>query len=502
MALEPVYETINFNCKKCELKEQIKVECGAVSSEDVSSVLSVSAWANVNETEAKDGQINYSGRATFFISYLSTDGQIKKTECGSEFRGTIKDERITESAKVYADAVIDKAETDTSGVKLVAKAFVTVSVEISDCTPYRALSGGDNLILNAGETPVIRSYSAKKTVYPIEEQYELPYAVSEVLSHGAHAVITAVQCGVSSIIVDGEVITSAIALQKSSQNDIIKENRNFAFRAELECEDAMPSMTATARVKEKAFKIDVAVDEENGKSAVTVSVTLVFDGEAFSEEMVSVATDAFSTERELEVIKTELPYYKACDLRSVNCAVSGRAVISELPPSATILAVGGEKAELLSTVCGQGQTTITGVLSAVAYLRDGDGRVFTENIETPFESVIDCAFSCDTELSVRLKATRGRAKIVTLTEIELESEIIVTVYPTERQSVRLVGEIKAGKEKSAEKSGISVYIAQDGEEQWELAKRINVCPDEISRINPDLQFPLTGKERIIIYRQK
>ncbi len=502
MALEPIYETINFNCKKCELKEQIKVECGAVASEEVSSVLSVSAWASVNESEVKEGQISYSGRAVFFISYIATDGALKKTECGSEFRGMLKDERITADAKAYMSAVIDKAETDTSGLKLSVKAFVTVGAKVSACAPYQALSGGDSLILNAGETPIIKTYGAKRTVYPIEEQYELSYAVGEVLSHGARAVITAVQCGVGCIIVDGEVITSAIALQKSSPNDIIKENKSFAFRAELECEDAMPSMTATATVTEKSFKTDVAVDEENGKSTVTVSVALLLEGEAVSEESLSVATDAFSIEKEVEVIKTELPYYKACDLRSLSTEVAGRVVVNELPPSAKIMAVGCEKAELLGTSCEREKTTVTGVLTAIAYIKDGDGHVFTVDLETPFESEVSCSLGCDIEVATEIKAVKGRAKIVTLTEIELESEIIITLYPTEKHSVRLVSEIKEGKEKSVEESGISVFIAQDGEECWDLAKRINVCPSEIERINPDLQFPLTGKERIIIYRQK
>ena len=502
MALEPIYETINLNCKRCELKEQIKVECGAVATEEVSRVLSVSAWASVNENEVNDGQISYSGKATFFISYLSNDGQIKKTECGSEFRGTIKDERVTADAKVYTTAVIEKAETDNSGLKLGVKAFVTVCAKVSACAPYQALSGGDNLILNAGEMPIVRTYTAKRTVYPIEESYELTYAVEEILSHGARAVITAVQCGVGCIIVDGEVLTSAIALQKSSQNDIIKENKSFAFRAELECQEAMPSMTATATVNERSFKTDVAVDEENGKSTVTVSVSLVLEGEAISEESLSVATDAFSVQSEVEVVKTELPYYKACDQRSLTSAVAGRVTISELPPSAIIMAVGCEKAEILSTTCEQEKTAITGVLSAIAYIKDGDGHVFTVNLETPFESKFDCAFGCDTEITADIKAVKGKAKIITLTELELESEIIITLYPAKRHSVRLVSEIKEGKDKCACNSGISVYIAQDGEERWDLAKRINVCPSEIERINPDLQFPLTGKERIIIYRQK
>ena len=35
-----------------------------------------------------------------------------------------------------------------------------------------------------------------------------------------------------------------------------------------------------------------------------------------------------------------------------------------------------------------------------------------------------------------------------------------------------------------------------------LAKRLNVCPKSLVETNSDLQFPLTGKERIVVYRRK
>ena len=57
-------------------------------------------------------------------------------------------------------------------------------------------------------------------------------------------------------------------------------------------------------------------------------------------------------------------------------------------------------------------------------------------------------------------------------------------------------------DKKTEDSAISVYIPREGEELWSLAKRLNATPESIMSANKDLQFPLTGKERIAVYRQK
>ena len=69
--VEPVFEKINYNQRVGEVKEQIKVEVKSnVRSEDVFSVLSVSPWVSVNESEVENAKLNYGGKIIFYISYL------------------------------------------------------------------------------------------------------------------------------------------------------------------------------------------------------------------------------------------------------------------------------------------------------------------------------------------------------------------------------------------------------------------------------------------------
>ena len=502
MSFEPEFTKINLNSKKGSLCEQIKVSAKTeILAEEISSVLSVSAFSTVLESEVDGGAVHYGGRVIFYISYVAADGSLKKCECGSEFKGSVKDALIN-GARANVTTAVVKTETDLSGIKFGVNAYVDVCVSLSGSSQIDALVGGENLVVNSGEVTYLKGYGQKSLTFPVEEEFELNYAVEEVLSHRAQAVITMAQCGVNCIIVDGEVILSVIMLQKNDRNDIIKEVRTMPFRAEIECEDAMPNMTALATVKEKSFKTDVSVDEENQKSVVSASVNLIFDGEAFFEDTISLATDVFSTEQEVEVVKKIQPYLKNGDLRSAVTVVSGRSAVSELPVGAVALAAGGEKVEIISKRCDGENTVVTGVLSAVGYFRDGEGKAFTKPLEIPFEVALDCAYPCDAIIDVTAVAARTKIKIISLTEVELDAEITFTIYPNQKQDLSFVCEIKPLGEKKKNTSAISVYIAMEGEELWSLAKRLNVCPDALILTNPDLQFPLTGKERIVVYRQK
>ncbi len=502
MSFEPVFETINYTCGKKTLTEQIKVECRtAVKQEDILSVLNVSAFATVTKGQADENKFDYGGKAVFYTSYITADGTPAKCECGSEFKGDIKNEIFSANSRASITAVVDKAYAEYSGAYLTVTAYITIRVKVSDCKEVNALSGGANLVVNESEVHYAKSYGLKRATYPIEEEFQVGYAVEEVLSHRAQAVISAVQCGVGCIIVDGEVLLSAIMLQSSQRNGIIKESKSFPFRVEIECEEAMPNMQSTASVKERSFKIDVAVDKENTVSVITASVVLDLEGEAFYNDVVTLAVDAFSTEQEVEIVKEKVKHVNLGKLNTCLVTVSGRATTLELPVGASVLAVGGERVEVVKVDCVEDGAVISGVLSATAYLRDGDEKIFTVNLETPFESAVSCAYICEELSEICVRAYNGRAKIISLTETELEADINFTVYPEEKTELEIIGKIKPIGEKVKPTAGLSVYIATPGEDMWSLAKRLSVSPETLAQTNSDLTFPLTGDERIVIYRQ-
>ena len=503
MEFAPVFEKINYDLDKGRIKEQIKAECKTdVRAETVGTVLGVWCSPFVDGGDLLDGKVGYSGRALFYISYLDLDGNVRKVECGNEFTGVIKDSGVESSDRAFLSANVDRVDADTSGAFLSVSAYLTVSADLTSPTHVSALTSGENLVVDAFEIEQIKGIGEKTAVYPLEEQFELAYPVAEVLNYTASAVITAAQCGVGSIIVDGEVLLSLIVLQKNDKRDIIKENKTLPFRAEIDFEEAMPQMQAQVMVKERSFKLDVSVDAETGKSTVNASVGLKFIGRAFKSENLTLAKDVFSVDNEIEIERAEFDCVKHCEQRTLTATVKGRAITDELPIGAGVLALSNEKVEITEQSCGENSVKFTGVLTATAFLRDGEFKPFVKKVEIPFECVFDTAISCGANIMVKVNATGGKAKIISATEIELEATLNFTVYPTEKCSYSVVKGLKTIGEKNRNQSAISVYIPTEGEDLWSLSKRLNVCPESLMESNRELCFPLKGDERIVIYRQK
>lgn len=499
MPLEPVFEKINAKERVGDATCQVKIECKTdVPSELVERVLNDNVCASVNLGDVVGGRAEFVGRATFFICYVTQEG-IKKCECGAEIKDSLVSDLISEGDLIRLFWEADKVETDLSGLKMTVSAYLTVKGEIFRKTEYSALTGGENLYCNLEGVQTVKSYGTVLSGYSTEEEFELNFPVAEVLSHRAEVCLTQVQCGVGTVICDGEIYLSEILLQSGDKHDIIRENRVIPFRAEAECEDAMPQLSATCRAFVKSLKTDVSVDEEKNLSTLTAQITLGLSGEAYSIGEESIASDAFQTENELTLEKSHITFAAESAPLSTVCKISGRAAVEDIG-SARIITTVNEKTYISSVTVQNNAVAVTGALSVNVLLMGEEGNVFTRKAEIPFETNIGC--EDDGAVSVIATPKSAKVKLVTLTEIECEAEAVFTVYQEKKFVTQIVSGVEAGDAKPVTEAAVSVYIPRAGEGLWGLAKRLNVCPEKLVATNPDLQFPLTGKERIAVYRQK
>ncbi len=503
MPNELTFERISLSEVKTKLTDKRQVECRTeVDTESVNKLLNVSSTCAILETNATNQKVSYGGKAVFYLCYEDSDGNIKKCECGTEFLGSVDYASDKQPTKIKADCDVIKIESDASGIRLVVTATIKVTLCVMETNNLSLLSGGESLVCDLKEIEYLKGYGAREAGFNLEEDVDLPYAVGEVLYHRATPILTAVQCGVGVIICDGEVRLSAILLQTGEKSDIIREEKALPFRVEIECEEAMPTMTATASVKLKSFKTDVKVDKEKNLSLVSVSVGLIFTGEAFSLEKISIADDLFSLTEKIKFKKKDCLICSPQDERVCEVEVEGVALTDDLPENSTLKAVGGEKAQLISAKNTDDGLLVTGVLSATGYFINGEGKFFTRKLETPFEKLASCPLNSDDEFDVYIKTENASGKIISTSEALISAHIILSVCPTARNKITYIEDAISEGEKEVNENAISVYIAFEGETLFSLAKRLNTPPEILQETNKDLSFPLSSEERIVVYRQK
>lgn len=506
MSIEPVFEKLSLITKKTECESFIDVsEKATISIESIDKVLSVSVFPTVNDGNISNEKLDFNGRAVFYVCFSDKEGDIKKYECAKEFSGSFDNLDCFKSGKRLESALsVEVVKCDyvlgIGDITLRAKLKVKSKVYLEDNVSY--LSGGAGLITNSIETKIDKSYGLRKSPYSLEEEFSLNYQVKEVLSQSIKAVITATQCGVGCIIVDGEIIFSALLLQNLEKSDIIRENKTIPFRFEIEYEEAMPNLSCTAFVIENSLNTDVQVDGESGKSLVKVKAGLRFYGEVYSEENILLVCDAFNKEEELQTECEEYSYAQNKCNKNLESDVCVRAEVEELPAGVRLTSIYAEDIEIVSKEVINDKINISGIISAIAYLKDVEGAVSSIRLVAPFSVSEEYYASQSENMEIVAIPKNLNARIVSLSSVELSFKATFNIACESPKIIKYLKDVKCVGEKEVNDYAFSVFIAQENEELWSLAKRLNVCPEELIATNKELQFPLSGKERIVIYRQK
>ena len=498
MSFEPQYNGVTYTEELGVKKEQVGVFCKSdVASESVERIISVTASSCVSP-ENRGENAGFNGKTVFCVFYSDSEGALKKYECGKEFSGVFSDAAGAEIKALCCKT--EKIEADLSGITLSVSAVVTVSATASEKKEISYLSGGEDVIVNGSEKEIIKNFGEVTGVYPVIEEFELDYPVKEVLSHKATVIPTAVQCGVGTVIIDGEAVVTSIVLPNSENSGIIKETKVLPIRLEVEYEDAMPTFEADAAIFVKSFKTDVTVDETNGKSAVELSLNVFYEVKASVTESISVAEDTFSTTELLRCEKDGFSFAKNCGVRTEKQKVSLRANLSPLGENDRIVTVYNDAAEPVTVKKESDGLKITGSYSAEVFI-ENDGKYRTEKVETPF-SVVVPEFDFDGDVLLKVYPAESSVRQITADEIEINSELVLALSLKKTERIDYIKSVASEGEKKGETAGISVYIAVNGEDLWSLSKRLNVCPDELTENNKELKFPLTGEERIVVYRKR
>ena len=172
-------------------------------------------------------------------------------------------------------------------------------------------------------------------------------------------------------------------------------------------------------------------------------------------------------------------------------SAAGGAVVATLP-----VAVNAAVTEVK-----EGAATVEGVLTASAFVT-GAESADSVVLELPFSVTLAAEeLRAGDEVRAEVAVSAVTARTVGETDAEMNAELRVTVTAFRKETVSVIVDATAGEAKQECTAAISVYLPRPGNTLWDIGKELGVSPETVMEFNKDLQFPLTGEERIVIYRR-
>ena len=499
MSVAPRYEKCACTALAGSVRAQSVVEC-RLGDWSENTVLAVRPAVVFGAAECLSGEVRYGGKLFFTVLARAQDGALVSAERGAEFSHRAV---CAEAAPAHTPDVrlfVEKMDVKRDGRAVVLSAIVTAEICLYAPSQIEYLAGGEGVCCDFRPSRVTNIVLCGGTA-EIEEEFDTDY-VCDVLLHSEEVSLTRVFAADGCLDVSGEINLGVVA-KREGESDAVSYERLIPFRAEIPCEGASSGMACDARVCVEEAKLTASCDEEKGRCRILAVIGLQVRGRLYAEEEVLLPQDAFcpgyAGTPAFSSFSSEVP---VCAFTSTE-RLSGVAASDKRPDfSCSLQASALPRAEVAATV-SDGEITAEGVLDAAVFFKNGQGEADCAHVSLPF------SFPVRSD-----RARKGmRADVVAIAcgvtvrqkkEGELETEGALKLFFTLREprEARYVCRMEAGEEKPVRDVAISVFVPAAGDTLWAAAKKLDRPPEKVQEENPSLSFPLTGGERIVLYRKK
>lgn len=487
------YENYRYVGEICRLENQSIVECRLPGSE-ISSVLAVSAKAVPSDPVCADGEVQYGGKVLLNIVYEDGDRKVCRAERGVEFFHKAEQASITPSCFAKVALAAENIHYRREGSGLYLSVIVRADIAVHGNKQMEYLSDGEGLITKKETLHVCKTLCVSGETDG-EDEFETDY-VGDILLHSEEAIVTRVTAHAGQIDIEGELVLHICAL--NGDESVASYERLLPFQMQIPSEEAYGQIAAGAKAEVRSAQLQAGTDEEKGRSKIVFSYQLVAECHLFAEEEFSIVADAFCTDRELLLKRqTEGSRYLTNMAKCVERVGGMVALSAPLEGECTLQAALLPRAEI---VCKKGERGFEaeGAVLADLLVKQADGTYRSTKMSLPFVFPIAGA-SEDTEAEAIVCGLNVRRK--KNGETEAEATLKVCLYAYEKREWTYISEAEEGAEYAEEKSALSVFLPVEGEDLWQVSKRLRCTPENLMKSNPDLEFPVKKGKKIYIYRK-
>ena len=493
MSIKPQFDSYRYVGEICRVKGQSIVEC-RLSGSEISSILAIYAKAIPAECACSDGEVQYSGKMLITVVYEDGERKICRAERGAEFFHKAENGLVTPACFAKAAYAAENITWRREGSGLYISVIVGVELTVFGGKQIEYLSGGDGLICKNEKLSLCKTVCVSGEVEG-EDEFDSDY-VGDVLLHSANVIVNHVSANAGQVDIEGEMALNICVLR--ADESVCTYERLIPFRMQVPADEAFGTVTANARVCVKSAHLMATADEEKGKSRMVFSYCLSADCFLYIQEEFSIVDDAFSVNAEIRLKRANdggryLTKRIRCTERVSGIASLSPALEGEYFLQASVL----PRAEISCRKTESG-VEAEGILFADVIMRNGEGGYRSAELSLPFAFPIEAEGDI-VEVDGIVCGLNLRRKKGGETEAEATLKLSVKVYAQKEWSY--VSEAEEGEAYGESDCAFSVFLPEEGEGLWQVAKRLRCEPESLQKNNPELEFPLKSGKRIYVYRQ-
>lgn len=454
------------------------------------NVLGVSAVSRILNYEALNGELRISGRLTAKILYENMEDGVESQDYSREFAETVQMD-ITANDKAFLKTSIVEIEY-SGGAELKIVFSVSISGYIVKENEMEYLECQGELFTKKDTVRTEKLCPLTDSNIDISKSFECKFPIMKILSYNTVCYISNVFCYDELYQVEGEAITTVIALGEEKR----MMSECFAQNFTVEVPDAKINSASEIILEAAAKSTTIILEEEGGRSLI-VDLEIALKGICIVKTDIEVLADAYSVDKELAItsktVSCDTDMWQRRKAETLKASLHTEDEIScieaVMPPVASVMCVSNNFGLFAE-----------GVVTLNVIYRNKEGALKAISGGMPYQILVGNDFPAD-KATVNLIIKGCNARIKTNNEIEIILDLIIDAKGCRRRSFAVIEDIEESGDKPDNDVAISLYIARDGESLWDVAKMLSTDEDTLLRLNPDIKMPLESGERLLLYRE-
>lgn len=474
------------------------------SKPDIEKILWVDGAVDILSSKIAGGSILVSGLVKFKVVYESNDeeGSIYTLDSNVDFKEEIQISDITEEMSASVKANIEYIEQEILDEKrLSLKGLISLRSKVHQINNIEVIEN----IEEKKELQTLREKIRYKEIQgreisyaSIEESFDLDEgspAVEEILKISINAYEEEVIAGEGRIIVSG-IVNPRIVYCGGGKIATIEEEIHFNHF--LEMPEVVPESLCEISMEVSEGSWEILENEDGELKVLDLDIKLKISGNAYCENEKELIVDAYSTKEKVH-IETE----KINLIEDIGTLIHKESVYKDLQDYdiKEIYDLTGYPS-IIDSKFGEDGLIIEGILSLqMIYLEDNTREIKTLLDEIPYKYYLPVEENAlGSEIDIDLSVETIKVK----ENFNIEGIIKHKINMTKNRILSLINSIEETGEIIDKKHGpsIIIYIVQNHDTLWDIAKRYNTTREEIleanENINPNNIMP---GEKIIIEKK-
>jgi len=479
------------------VKVSTKVELKAAAKKVLSTTASVHGLA----VERAEEEFRISGKVTTRVIYIDEFDAFNSEDRTDNFADKI----VVRGMEVFGNPSVNATILETVAqdfADMVTLIDVESVVELNlmglVASEVRFASGvqGDAEV-KMQKTKISTFGSMMEEKFSTDERVELDKNCTGVLGVDFRATVRDIDCNDGRVTVKGVVSANVIGVKTTETSVIYNSVHEFDFVKNINMADLSMDDAAIGNIAIGGTKISA---ENKGKPELVLEVDLVFSGAVVKTREIEFAVDAISFDNYISLTPAEMENMICGPQTNVVADIEGNVIMSNNSFISRILCVNGAGINGVNIVPADGKVTIEGVLAATVVYECEDKQTHTHRMQVPFSTTVRTEMSGDnmqvtaTVMGCHVKARRGK-------ELLVDAKLGLCIAVTRTEITQVTGNILLGEPKQRDDSAIMIYIVDEVETLWDVAKRINISSNEIIKQNPFVGDGVKPGDKLFIYRQ-